>query len=132
VHARSWVPCQDTVALRFTYTANVRVPAGLLALMSAENPREKSVDGVYRFEMMDPIPSYLLALAAGNIEYRGIGPRTGVYSEPEMVEKAKWEFADLGEDDEDRGEHARSVPLGPVRRASCRPASRSAAWRILA
>ena len=95
VHARSWVPCQDTVALRFTYTANVRVPAGLLALMSAENPREKSADGVYRFEMSQPIPSYLLALAAGNIEYRAIGPRTGVYSEPEMVEKAAWEFADL-------------------------------------
>jgi aminopeptidase N len=95
VHARSWVPCQDTPAIRFTYTANVRVPAGLLALMSAENPREKSRDGVYRFEMMQPIPSYLLALAAGNIEYRAVGPRTGVYSEPEMVDKAKWEFADL-------------------------------------
>jgi aminopeptidase N len=95
VHARSWVPCQDTPAIRFTYTANVRVPAGLLALMSAENPREKSSDGVYRFEMKNPLPSYLLALAAGNIEYRAIGPRTGVYSEPEMVEKAKYEFIDL-------------------------------------
>jgi aminopeptidase N len=95
VHARSWVPCQDTPALRFTYTANVRVPAGLLALMSAENPREKSADGVYRFEMKSPIPSYLLALAAGNIEYRATGPRSGVYSEPEMVDRAKSEFGDL-------------------------------------
>lgn len=95
VHARSWVPCQDTPANRFTYTANVRVPAGLLALMSAENPREKSADGVYRFEMKQAIPSYLLALAAGNIEYRAVGPRTGVYSEPETIEKAKWEFSDL-------------------------------------
>ncbi len=95
VHARSWVPCQDTPVLRFTYTANVHVPAGMLALMSAQNPQEKSTDGVYRFEMMQPIPSYLLALAVGNIEYRPISPRTGVYSEPEMVEKARWEFADL-------------------------------------
>ncbi|HEX6789687.1 MAG TPA: M1 family metallopeptidase [Candidatus Krumholzibacteria bacterium] len=95
VHARSWVPCQDTPALRFTYTANIHVPKGMLALMSAQNPREKSPDGVYRFEMMQPVPSYLLALAVGNIEYRAIGPRSGVYSEPEVVDKAKWEFADL-------------------------------------
>jgi len=95
IHARSWVPCQDTPAIRFTYTANVQVPAGLLVLMSAENPREKSADGFYHFEMKEQIPSYLLALAAGDIEYRAIGPRTGVYSEPSVVEKAKWEFADL-------------------------------------
>jgi aminopeptidase N len=95
VHARSWVPCQDTPALRFTFTANIRVPAGMLALMSARNPREKVADGVYRFEMMQPIPSYLFALAAGNLEYRAIGPRTGVYSEPEMIDAAKKEFADL-------------------------------------
>ncbi|HET6347984.1 MAG TPA: M1 family metallopeptidase [Candidatus Krumholzibacteria bacterium] len=95
IRARSWVPCQDTPAIRFTYTANVHVPPGMLALMSAENPREKAADGVYRFEMKQPIPSYLLALAVGNLEYRAISPRTGVYSEPEVVDKAKWELADL-------------------------------------
>ena len=95
IHARSWLPCQDTPAIRFTYTANVHVPKGLMALMSAENPQQPSADGVYRFEMKQPVPSYLLALAVGNIQYRATGPRTGVYSEPEMVDKAKWELADL-------------------------------------
>jgi leukotriene-A4 hydrolase len=95
IHARSWVPCQDTPAIRFTYTANVHAPKGLMALMSAENPQQPSADGVYRFEMKQPVPSYLLALAVGNIQYRATGPRTGVYSEPEMVDKAKWELADL-------------------------------------
>src|SRR5258708_25176820 len=60
--ARTWVPCQDTPAVRQTYEATVRVPPGMLALMSAENPTAKAADGVYRFRMPQPVPSYLLAL----------------------------------------------------------------------
>jgi len=95
IHARSWVPCQDTPAIRFTYNANVHVPSRMMALMSAQNPKFLVSDTNYHFEMKQPIPSYLLAIAVGNIEYREISPRTGVYSEPEMVDKAKWELADL-------------------------------------
>ncbi|MCG8460835.1 MAG: M1 family metallopeptidase [Holophagales bacterium] len=92
--ARTWVPCQDTPAVRFTYEATVRVPASLMAVMSAENPRELAADGVYRFTMPQPIPSYLLAIAVGDLEFRELGERTGVYAEPAMVEKAAWELAE--------------------------------------
>ena len=92
--ARTWVPCQDTPMVRMTYEAKVRVPAGMLALMSAENPIAKNVDGVYEFTMPQAIPSYLLALAVGDLEFRALDGRSGVYAEPTVVEKAAWELAD--------------------------------------
>jgi aminopeptidase N len=93
--ARSWIPCQDSPGIRFTYEADLRVPANLLALMSASNPKEKSKDGSYHFEMKQPISSYLLALAVGDLTFKAISNRSGVYAEEELIEKAAWEFADL-------------------------------------
>ena len=68
--ARTWVPCQDSPGIRFTYEAHVDVPVGTMAMMSATNPTEQSADGHYDFVMDQPIPSYLLALAVGNVEFR--------------------------------------------------------------
>jgi leukotriene A-4 hydrolase/aminopeptidase len=93
--ARSWVPCQDSPSIRFTYSADVTVPKELLALMSASNPERKNDNGIYHFEMKQPIPSYLLALAVGDIAFHSISDRTGVYAEPNTVDTAVWEFADL-------------------------------------
>ena len=93
--ARTWLPCQDSPGIRYTYNATVKVPKGLLALMSAENPVEINETGVYNFAMKQPVPSYLMALAAGNISFAKIGERTGVYAEPEMIEAAAYEFADM-------------------------------------
>jgi len=93
--ARSWVPCQDSPGIRFTYDAEVTVPKDLLALMSASNPKTKNDSGVYRFEMKQPIPSYLLALAVGDVSYKSISARSGIYAEPTLVDTATWEFADL-------------------------------------
>lgn len=93
-YARSMVPCQDTPGVRFTYDATVRVPTGLMALMSADNPTELAADGVYRFKMDQPVPSYLLALAVGDVRFKSMGRNTGVYAEPAVVEKAAWEFAE--------------------------------------
>lgn len=94
VYARTWIPCQDSPSVRMTYEAVVRVPANMMAVMSASNATKKSPDGVYTFQMPQPIPAYLLALAVGDLEFRETGKRSGVYAEPSLVDKAAWEFAD--------------------------------------
>ena len=91
--ARTWVPCQDRPGVRFTYDAKVTVPKGMLALMSASNPTQNSEDGIYEFSMPQPIPSYLLALGAGDLAFIELGERSGVYAEPEMVRNAAFEFS---------------------------------------
>ncbi len=93
--ARTWVPCQDSPGIRFTYNATVKVPENLLALMSAENPVEKTEDGVYTFSMHQPIPAYLLALTVGDVAYKKTGKRTGVYAEPSMLNSSAKELEDM-------------------------------------
>ncbi len=93
--SRTWIPCQDSPGIRITYEATIQTPQGMMALMSAENPQEKTADGIYHFKMEQPIPPYLIALAVGDIAFKPIGPRTGVYAEPSMLEKTAWEFADM-------------------------------------
>lgn len=94
--ARTWVPCQDSPGVRQTYEATVHTPRGFLALMSADgNPTSPSPDGVYRFHMPQPIPSYLLALAVGDLAFHQLGSRSGIYALPAVVQRAAWEMADV-------------------------------------
>ncbi len=95
VHARSWFPCQDTPAVRAPYRARVRVPAGLRALMSADPINADPASGEFTFAMDLPVPSYLVALAVGKLEFAELGPRTGVWAEPSVLARARSELGDL-------------------------------------
>jgi leukotriene-A4 hydrolase len=99
IHARSVIPCQDTPLARFTFSCRMTVPEELTVVMAAAPgevaPGQDDGQHTFTFEMPQSIPPYLFAFAVGNIVSRDLGPRSRCYTEPEMLEKSAWEFAEV-------------------------------------
>ena len=109
LNARTMAPLQDTPAVRMTYSATLRVPDGMLPLMSASQGA-KDENGEYRFEMPQPIPSYLLAIAVGDIKFKPINDHIGVYAEEYILDAAAEEFSETPQMEE-----ANTKLYGPYR-----------------
>ncbi len=96
---RSWVPTQDSPGLRQTWEARIVAPEPLVAVMSGESvdPQGLRVEGgrAFRYRMPNPVPPYLIAVAIGDIAFRSLGERAGVYTEPSMLEAAAGELVDV-------------------------------------
>ena len=95
---RTWIPTQDSPGIRQTYDAAITAPAGLTAVMSAEaqgEPAAAAGGRVFRFAQEHAVAPYLIALAIGDLEFRPLGLRTGVWSEPSVVGPAASEFRDV-------------------------------------
>ncbi len=97
IENRSWIPTQDSPGIRQTWEATIRVPSPLTAVMSAPSANVPTASGnqrLYSFRMDHPVAPYLIALAVGDLAFKPLGPRTGVWTEPSMLDAAARELED--------------------------------------
>lgn len=94
IHARSLFPCQDTPDSKGTYNFRIRSRLPVLAsgLPDGIEDVEGSEEKVYKFIQKVPMPSYLFAIASGDLKSAEIGPRSTVWTGPDELKECKWEL----------------------------------------
>ena len=104
IHARSVFPCQDTPDVKGTVTFNIESPLPVIAsgIATGVEDLDEEADSrvkvkLYTFEQKIPIPSYLFALASGDIAKAPIGPRSVVATGPDQLKAAQWELEESTE-----------------------------------
>jgi aminopeptidase N len=112
---RTWIPTQDSPGIRQTWEARITAPEPLKVVMSGDRltPNGEAAGPgrrLFRFRMNNPVAPYLIAIAAGDIRFRSLGPRTGVWAEPETLESAAAELTDT-----ERMVEAAEALYGPYR-----------------
>jgi leukotriene-A4 hydrolase len=86
IHARSVFPCQDTPDVKSTFRFGIRSPLPVLASGLPTGQKDyKNGTLLYTFEQNVPIPSYLFAIASGDLASASIGPRSTVWTGPEEL-----------------------------------------------
>ncbi|MFL6855765.1 MAG: M1 family metallopeptidase [Sphingomicrobium sp.] len=97
IENRTWIPTQDSPGIRQSWEARISVPQPLTAVMSAPRSGEPAVEGdrrTFAFRMDHPVAPYLIAIGVGDLAFRELGPRSGVWTEPVMLDKAAAELSD--------------------------------------
>jgi len=97
IENRSWIPTQDSPGIRQSWEATIHVPAGMTAVMSAPKSAEPITQGgesVFTFKMPHSVASYMIAISVGDLTFRSLGPRAGVWAEPATIGAASRELVD--------------------------------------
>ena len=98
IQCRSLFPVQDSPSVKSTYIVKTSIQPPLTFLfggiMKTKYYDCNSKQNISLFEQNIPIPSYLVAFVAGELEYGRISDRCGVWTEIGLCKKACHEFKD--------------------------------------
>lgn len=95
INARSIFPCQDTpdVKSTFSFKLTSKLPTVASGCPVGDHTPTPGTEKVYQFEQKVPIPSYLFAVASGDVESAKIGANSSVVAGPDELAACKWELA---------------------------------------